>query len=850
MAETEELRIVLRTIAELAGAAATRDALRGVRTEVQQTGGAVGISTGQLLRMGAAFAGVNTGLAAVHQGLVAVAGAFSDVVATGAEFAGEMAGVAAVSGASARQLALLSEAARTGGLSIGVGAREGAKGLQELIKGGVSAEAALGGALRSTQLLAKAGGVDLATAAEISATAMNSFGLSAADLARVADLVAGAANASSIGVDDMRLSLSQAGAVARTIGVSFDDTAVAIAELGKAGIKGSDAGTSLRTFLLSLSGTSAQATDELRKLGIVTADGSNKFFDATGKAKGLAEVSQILKTATAGYTDQQKLATLQVIFGTDALRAASVFAREGAEGFDTLAAAMAKVGAKGVAEQRLDSLAGDLEKLKAQAEATSVAVEKAIDPQARRAAQLGTLAVQGVEEGRFNFLAELGKQVGELVIPVGVRMVFDTSEGNIIDQALRTRQRFQNSLNSGGVPLNAESDLREVVNTQILKEQQAAQAALNPLASKFLETWRTIDATLINAQDSFTNISRDLTEMQSKSNSLGSIISALDISDTGARAELAVIQDIALVRERIRAQDAVAVAARNAALDKEATKITDPRDAAGNQALREAVRLREQLLPLEQALAEARRNQSEISAQVAAAQGAEALAILQILPQRQEIARLEWEQANAVDRRVALRQTEIRLLAQQAALQPNNALEDTRAKIQRDELVLGIRGQDAATKQAARREIRDLERNVLPRQELAAFDANRGVAVAERSERAGSIADQLRQTPAQMQIEALRNSAVAGERMVFALSQTNEHLGLLNQVASALTAAADRQIKVFVSGQVDSKGLTGASPADAAEIANQTAMQIYRDLTEGISQASAPPVIPQSGVRR
>src|ERR671929_151709 len=64
--------------------------------------------------------------------------------------------------------------------------------------------------------------------------------------------LAGAAIASALDVGQFKFSLQAAGAVASTVGFSFDDLADAIAVMGKAGITGSDAGTSLKTKMMKL----------------------------------------------------------------------------------------------------------------------------------------------------------------------------------------------------------------------------------------------------------------------------------------------------------------------------------------------------------------------------------------------------------------------------------------------------------------------------------------------------------------------------------------------------------------------------------------------------------------------
>lgn len=71
----------------------------------------------------------------------------------------------------------------------------------------------------------------------------------------------------------------------------------------------------------------------MRDLGIITEDGKNRFYDATGSMKSMAEVSEILKETTGDLSDEQKNAAYNTIFGTDALRTAAAMAGVGAEKF-------------------------------------------------------------------------------------------------------------------------------------------------------------------------------------------------------------------------------------------------------------------------------------------------------------------------------------------------------------------------------------------------------------------------------------------------------------------------------------------------------------------------------------
>lgn len=71
----------------------------------------------------------------------------------------------------------------------------------------------------------------------------------------------------------------------------------------------------------------------------MTGDGANKFFDAKGKIKSMADVAQILQDSLKGMTEQQRLSTLQALFASDAIRAGAVLAKEGAADFKDMAAA-------------------------------------------------------------------------------------------------------------------------------------------------------------------------------------------------------------------------------------------------------------------------------------------------------------------------------------------------------------------------------------------------------------------------------------------------------------------------------------------------------------------------------
>lgn len=381
--------------------------------------------------------GAGLGIKAFDLALDGISTAFMASVGAAADFEKQMSAIGAVSGATADEMDALTATALQLGKDTSFSAKEAAAGMEELVKAGVSVEDTIGGAARAALDLAAAGAVDVATAAEIASNAMNVFNLQGADMAHVADQIAGAANASAIDVNDYKFSLSAAGAVAATVGLGFEDLTTAIAAMGNAGIKGSDAGTSLKTMLMNLQPSTAKqrelfhdlgletsnlqaGLDDLRKRGVepatndwaglnhafadwqgISRDHSkwtkenrdeydkwarstgtlgSAFFDASGKAKSMSEIAQVLQTALEGQTEAQKLANLETLFGSDAIRAAAVLAKEGAAGMDELAASIGKVSAQQVAEERLNNLSGSLEKLTGSLETAAITIGMALTP--------------------------------------------------------------------------------------------------------------------------------------------------------------------------------------------------------------------------------------------------------------------------------------------------------------------------------------------------------------------------------------------------------------------------------------------------------------------------------------
>lgn len=303
------------------------------------------------------------GVAMMGTGLVIAAG-FGVAVKAAAEYEKRLDFFGAVSNSTAAQMEKVSEKALQLGTDTRYSANEIAESFIELGKSGVTAEQIIGGVGEAVANLGAAADIPLVEASSIIVSAVQTFGLAAEDAVTVADRLTGAANASMVEVQDLGVSLKYAGGVAASLGIPFDDLNAAIAILGKYGIKGSTAGTSLRQMMIGLVGSTNKAKKVMEELGIITEDGSNKMFDASGKLKPLPEVMDILNASLAGLTQQEKIDKLKTMFNVRALPTVLNLLKEGSAGFTEMSTAIEKTKAADVAAARLDNLAGDIEILR------------------------------------------------------------------------------------------------------------------------------------------------------------------------------------------------------------------------------------------------------------------------------------------------------------------------------------------------------------------------------------------------------------------------------------------------------------------------------------------------------
>ncbi|MCK1985165.1 MULTISPECIES: phage tail tape measure protein [Peribacillus] len=344
----------------------TRDANGKLRDEfgrfVNQGGRAnatFGAMSGTLLGLAGAAGAVGVAMSSVNKAM---------------DFESQMSSIKALTGASGAEMKEMTDLSLKMGTQTKYSALEAAQGIEELLKAGLTPAAVKAGGLESALNLATAGGLDLAKASEIMSTALNSFKDDALSAEQASNILAGTANASATSVEELQYGLSQVSSVAAGIGMSFQDTNTALGLFANNGLKGSDAGTSLKTMLSNLQPKTKAQTEAFFDLGLMAENGANAFFNAQGELKSLSDISGLLQKSMKGMTDQQRMSTLETLFGSDAIRAANILYAEGTSGVKDFNAEMSKVTALDVAKEKMNNAAGAVEQFKGALETLQISV--------------------------------------------------------------------------------------------------------------------------------------------------------------------------------------------------------------------------------------------------------------------------------------------------------------------------------------------------------------------------------------------------------------------------------------------------------------------------------------------
>ena len=370
MSETRTLKVVVVGNAKQASAALKQ--LAGDADNVGSSVSKSGLKFGAVMSKMGKSAALGFGVAA------AAAGAF--VYKVGAPYEQTLNRIGALNKLNEEQTTKVAKRIESGSAAyarMGVTVGEAAQGVMELNKAGLSLNQSIK-SVNATMVLAKAGNMSVDESANLVANTLNTFKLSAKDAGTVVNSLANAANASSADVSDLQQALAMSGLAANQAGLSIESTSAYLAMLHNNGMKGSDAGTSLKTALLRLTSGAGPVNKALKEIGV-------SVFDADGKMRNMNDVIRDFLPKLDDMSDEKRAKALYKIFGSDSIRAATAIFGEGSAGILKMQKSVREAGtAQRFAESATKGLSGTVLKLKANFMSLGQVTYRALSPLANK----------------------------------------------------------------------------------------------------------------------------------------------------------------------------------------------------------------------------------------------------------------------------------------------------------------------------------------------------------------------------------------------------------------------------------------------------------------------------------
>lgn len=292
----------------------------------------------------------------------------------GMDFESQMSRVKAISGATGDEFKQLHDQALQLGADTAFSSKQAAEGMENLASAGFSTSEIIS-AMPGLLNLAASSGESLASSSDIAASTLRGFGLEASEAGRVADVLAKNASATNAAVADTGDAMKYIAPVAHAMGLGLEEVTAAIGEMSNSGIKGSQAGTTLRSALTRLASPSKEAAGAMASIGF-------NAFDSQGKLKSLSTIVGEYSKALKGKTDQQQQDLTATIFGQEAMSGMMVLMQGGSSALDELTNSYknANGAAEEMAKTMQDNGKSAIEQMMGSLETAAIKVEEGAAP--------------------------------------------------------------------------------------------------------------------------------------------------------------------------------------------------------------------------------------------------------------------------------------------------------------------------------------------------------------------------------------------------------------------------------------------------------------------------------------
>ena len=383
---------------------------------------------------------------AVLMGAASAIGALSvAAIKAGSDFESAMSKVGAISGAAGSDLEELREKAKEMGASTKFSATESANAFEYMAMAGWKTGDMLSG-IEGIMNLAAASGEDLAATSDIVTDALTAFGMTAGDATHFADVLAQASSNANTNVGMMGETFKYVAPVAGALGYSAEDTAIAIGLMANAGIKGSQAGTSLRSMMSRLAKPTKEVQGAMDALGV-------SLTNSDGSMKELNEVLGDLREGFSGLSEAEAAELASSLAGQEAMSGLLAIVNASEDDFDKLSESIYSCdgAAAQMAETMNDNLQGQITILKSGLEGLGISFYESIQTPLKNIAIEAQGMVQQLQDA-FNEggLAGMVTAFGDMLAQVAERAA--GAAPDLIDAAVSLVGSFCDSLrNSPGM---------------------------------------------------------------------------------------------------------------------------------------------------------------------------------------------------------------------------------------------------------------------------------------------------------------------------------------------------------------------------------------------------------------
>lgn len=348
-----------------------------------------------------------------------IVGIGTAAVKTAADFDEQMSKVGAISGTTGKDMDDLRAKAREMGAKTKFSATEAGQGFEYMAMAGWKTGDMLDG-IEGIMNLAAASGEDLGTTSDIVTDALTAFGLSAKDSGHFADILASASSNANTNVGMMGETFKYAAPIAGALGYSAEDTALAIGLMANAGIKGSQAGTSLRSIMTNLTG-------EIKLSGKALGDVTIQTTNADGSMRSFSDIIGDCRQAFANMTESEKAAAAETLVGKNAMSGFLAIMNASEADVNKLAGAIDNCdgSAEAMAATMQDNLSGQITILKSALQELAIQIGEALMPTVRSIVskiQEWVEKLQQMDEGTRNTIikiAAFAAAIGPVLLVVG-----------------------------------------------------------------------------------------------------------------------------------------------------------------------------------------------------------------------------------------------------------------------------------------------------------------------------------------------------------------------------------------------------------------------------------------------